>query len=97
MSVSEKVRGAAQVALHPWRAAREAVETFRGFIAVLGAMSEAERPVEVERPAQLRELAARPPPRPRPVPAPPRVRRKTLAPAAPRIARPKVKRGQKHR
>ena len=79
--------------------ARRAVDWVRGLRAVLKAMAELERPPP-ERPRTMRELTAAPPPRPRPLPAPPRVvGRKTVAPAAARIGRPKAKakRGQKHR
>lgn len=86
---------------------RGVMEWMAGVRAVLKAMAELERPPP-GRPRSLRELTASPPPRPRPIPAPPRVGRKTVAPAAAKIGRPrqkprppkpplKVKRGQKHR
>jgi hypothetical protein len=88
-----------------------AVEWVRGIYAVLHAMAELEEGTlsmgRPERPANLRELKASPPPRPRPVPAPSRLAGRKAIPAAAKVARAKsprpprpgtkVKRGQKHR
>ncbi|HYV45757.1 MAG TPA: hypothetical protein VFA20_12905 [Myxococcaceae bacterium] len=89
---------------------RGAVEWVRGIRAILRAMADLERgpPPFRERPADLRELKASPPPRPRPIPAPPRVVGRKVVPVAAKVARAKrpprppapgtkVKRGQKHR
>jgi hypothetical protein len=96
------------------RRVRETVEWVQGIRAVLRTMADMERgpPERQERPANLRELKASPPPRPRPMPAPPRVAGRKVVPLAAKVARAKkppkapppppepgtkVKRGQKHR
>ena len=79
---------------------RGAVEWVRGLRAVMIAMADLDRPPPEQHAMHQRELTASPPPRPRPAPPPARVRRKTvrpLEPAAAYVAKPKVKRGQKHR
>lgn len=73
----------------------DAAEWVRGIRAVFQAMAELDRapPMPRERPADLRELKASPPPRPRPVPAPPRVAGRKVVAAAPVAA--KVARARK--